>query len=95
MHEDGHYSKKDFIETSQPNVLRAALIGKKGWGLWTDQWSDGIAERSFSKDEILNEFVERGINVPVSMMKEFDDRIDKKRRDLAVKYYEELFGSLK
>lgn len=77
--EDGQYNKGQKIITRHPNVLKSVLIGKKGWGLWKDQWSKGIADSSFTKHEILEEFRIRNIKIPDSMMKEFEDFIWKER----------------
>jgi len=49
------------------------IIGKKGWGLWRNQWIEGIKEGSFTKYEIFQEFEKRKIEIPESLMKEFYD----------------------
>jgi hypothetical protein len=46
--------------------------------LWCDQWGDGIAEGTFLKREIMEEFENKGITIPNSLMKDFDDRIYRK-----------------
>lgn len=79
LHEDGFYKGGKPIITRHPNILKSVLIGKKGWGLWVDQWSEGIVDWSFTKDEILNEFSIRGIEIPDSFLKEFNNLIDKKK----------------
>jgi hypothetical protein len=63
------------------------ITGKKGFGLWRDQWSDGIVECSFSKEEIMNEFSLREIEIPAPLLKEFDDFIWKKK---LIKFEKEL-----
>ncbi len=56
------------------------ITSKKGWGLWVSEWSEGIGDGLFSKDEILNEFKIRKIELPDSYMKELDDSINKRRK---------------
>jgi hypothetical protein len=80
--------EKNWSKTRHPNVLKGVVVGKKSWGLWCDQWSDGIAECSFTQQEILDEFEKKGIEIPDSLMKDFKDRIRKKR----IKYVERLMN---
>ena len=49
----------------------------KGWGLWLNEWSQGISEGSFTKKEILQEFEDRGIKIPSSLFIDFENRIKK------------------
>lgn len=95
LYEDGFYKRGSIpIITRHPNILKSVLIGKKGWGLWLDQWTDGIVECSFTKDDILNEFKTRSIYIPDPFILEFDKLIEKKkikRNDYYLKiieYYE-------
>lgn len=74
-----------------PNILRAVIIGKKGWGLWVEQWSQGIIDWTFTKEEILEEFTSRGIEVPEPLIIEWDKLIERKR----IKRNQEYFDSLK
>ena len=78
LHEDGHYKNKPII-TRHPNILRSVLIGKKGWGLWCNEYSDGIVEWSFTKEEILNEFKIRDIEIPEPFLLEFEKLLHKKK----------------
>ena len=71
--DDGQYSKGNKIVTRHPNIVKAVITGKKGWGLWRKQWTEGIREGSFTKSEILDEFKKRNIEIPDSLMKEFYD----------------------
>jgi len=71
--DDGQYSKGGKIITKHPNIVKAVIIGKKGWGLWRNQWIEGIKEGSFTKYEIFQEFEKRKIEIPESLMKEFYD----------------------
>ena len=80
MFEDGKFSKgKQKIETRHTNILKMVIEGKKGWGLWVNQWSDWISEGSFTKYEILNEFEIRNIIIPDSFRDDFENQIWKKR----------------
>lgn len=85
-YDDGLYSKGKPIITRHPNIVKSVIVGKKGWGLWSDQWSDGIADWSFTKEEILYEFQQKEIIIPESFLKEFEKRIFDKRN----KYYKNL-----
>ena len=77
-------------KTRHPNILKAVICGKKGWGLWLKTWSDGIVEHSFTKEEILNEFKIRNITIPKPLMLELDKLIDKKKRIRNEKYLKYL-----
>lgn len=90
--ENGQYKEGVPIITRHPNILKSVLIGKKGWGLWRDQWTDGIVEWSFTREEILNEFFDKNIEIPESFLKEFDDFIEKKK-EIRNKNYSEFLGS--
>ena len=80
MFEDGQFSKgKQKIETRHTNIVKMVIEGKKGCGLWVNQWSDGISEGSFTKCEILNEFEIRNIIIPDSFREDFENQIWKKR----------------
>lgn len=82
LYEDGRYSKFEVwkgIECSQPNVFEAVIRGKKSWGLWVKEWTDGINEWLFTREEILSEFEKRGIVIPEPLLKDFDNVLEKKR----------------
>jgi hypothetical protein len=74
-YDNGLYRKTGVPVTSQPNVLRHVLMGKRGWGLWCDEWSKGIGEGLFTKFEIYEMFKERGIELPESIEREFNNLI--------------------
>jgi len=79
--DNGVYSKDQIskgIKTKHPNVLKGVIVGKKGWGLWKNEWSDGISEGLFTKREIIDQFTECGIKIPESLMLDFDNTILKK-----------------
>lgn len=87
LHEDGFYKGGKPMITKQPNILKSVLIGKKGIGLWFDQWSDGIVDWSFTKEEILDEFEKRGVEIPESFLIEFDNLIEKKKIKRNINYF--------
>lgn len=78
--EDGFYKNgKNKIVTRHPNILNSVLIGKKGWGLWVDEWSNGIVEWSFTEEEIMDVFHSRNLEIPQSLLREFQNKIDNKK----------------
>lgn len=85
--ENGKYKNGVIPKTKHPNFLSSVMMGKKGWGLWVDQWSDGISECTFTLDEILNEFEIRNIEIPSSLLEDFKNRIEKKKK---IKFEKEL-----
>lgn len=88
--ENGEYNKEEVIVTRHSNILKGVITGKKSWGLWVDQWSDGIVDWTFTKEEILEQFQERNIQIPSSLLKDFENRIEKKREVRNRKYFEIL-----
>lgn len=77
--DNGDY-KNDKIITRHPNIVRGVIIGKKSWGLFLNEWSDGIVEGSFTKKEIIKEFEDNGIIIPDSLLKDFENRIIQKMK---------------
>lgn len=90
--ENGQYGGGKQIYTRHPNIMKSVLIGKKGWGLWRDQWTDGIVEHTFTKEEILKEFLDKGIEIPEPLMKEFDDFVQRKKQKKLEKEIEKLYS---
>ena len=84
------FKKSSLIKTSQPNLLKCVILGKKGWGLWLNQWTDGIADWTFTKEEILNEFIKINLDIPESFMNDFNNRLEKKKILRNQKYLENL-----
>lgn len=74
-YDNGDYQNGKPIITRHPNVVKAVIVGKKSWGLFINEWSDGIIEGSFTKKEILEEFSNRNINIPDSLLLDFENRI--------------------
>lgn len=82
---------KGITPTSRhPNILKSVIIGKKGWGLWLNTWSEGIVDWSFTKEEIFQEFSKRGIEIPEPLLKDFNNRIDHLKRIRNMKYLESI-----
>lgn len=88
--ENGIYNRYSTIPTRHPNILYAAVHGKKCWGLWLDTWSDGIVDWTFTEEEILGEFQKRNIQIPEPLLKDFRNRVNKKKRIRNQKYFEML-----
>jgi len=76
-YENGH---GDWYITRHSNILYHAVRGKKSFGLWVKQWSEGIAECSFTKEDIIQEFTDKNIVIPKGLMKSFDDSIRKEKQ---------------
>lgn len=77
LFENGHM-KLDNLSSCHSNVLKGVIIGKKSWGLFLTEWTNGIVEGSFTEREILNEFTIRGIKIPAPLMIDWDNVIIKK-----------------
>lgn len=90
LYEDGFYKNGKPIITKHPNILKSVLIGKKGWGLWLDQWTDGIVDWSFTKEEIFDEFNKLNIEIPESFIKDFNNTIERKKRKRNINYLNSL-----
>lgn len=75
--EDGYYKNK-IITSRHPNIVKGVIIGKKSWGLWKNEWSDGIVEGSFLKREILHEFEDKNLKIPEPLLEDFENTIYKK-----------------
>jgi hypothetical protein len=88
-YDNGRY--KDGIPPSRhPNILRGVIIGKKGWGLWVDQWTQGIVDWTFTKEELLDEFEGNNIEIPEPLMLEWDKLISKQKSVRAKNYLDKL-----
>jgi hypothetical protein len=88
--ENGEIKRNNIIKTRHPNVVKAVVSGKRSFGLWVDQWSDGIVDWSFTEEEILGEFQKRNIKIPKPLLRDFYNRIDKKKRKRNLEYFEML-----
>lgn len=88
--ENGEYGPGEIPISRHSNILKGVITGKKGWGLWVDQWSDGICDWTFTEEEILGEFQKRNIQIPEPLLKDFRNRINKKKRIRNQNYFEML-----
>jgi hypothetical protein len=88
---DGKVSFKEFengvikihnLSSKHPNILKGVITGKKSWGLWINEWSDGIVEGSFRLKDILEEFGDT--KIPEPLMKDFYNTIQKKFKNRSV-----------
>lgn len=77
-YDNGRFKHKTPI-TRHPNILRGIIIGKKGWGLWCEQWSQGIVDCTFTKEEILSDFNKHNITIPEPLMLEWNKLIERKK----------------
>ena len=62
------------IPTRHPNILYSVIKGKKSWGLFVSEWSEGIGTGLFTKYEFLQIFEEYNIKIPDSLYKDFSNR---------------------
>lgn len=95
LYEDGFYKNGKPIITRHPNVFKSVLIGKKGWGLWVDQWTEGIVDWTFTREEILNEFIKVNVEIPEAFLKDFDNVIKRKSLKRDEKYLNEIKNKLR
>lgn len=75
--ENGEFkgSNVEKLKSRHSNIVRGVIIGKKSWGLWVDQWTDGIVDGSFRRKEILDEFEKLKIKIPEPFLIDFDNTI--------------------
>ena len=76
---NGLFRGLESIPTRHPNILKSVIVGKKSWGLWLNEWSEGIAQWLFTLDEILQQFEDNHIKIPENLLLDFKNRIQKKR----------------
>lgn len=88
---DNGMFKDKIIHTRHPNVVFSVIKGKKSWGLFVNEWSNGIVECSFTLDEIKNEFTKHNILIPDPLWKDLLNTIDRKKKIRNKKYYNYLF----
>jgi len=88
--ENGEIKRNTIVKTRHPNVVKAVICGKRSWGLWLDTWSEGVVDWTFTEQDILGEFEVRGIKIPESLLIDFYNRIDKKKKIRNKKYFEML-----
>ena len=86
-YENGEYKTKT-ISSRQSNVLFCVITAKKSWGLFLNEWTDGIVDCLFTREEILGEFEENGIIIPEPLLKDFENTILRKKKKRNEKYLE-------
>lgn len=80
---NGEYSKDEIlntgINTKHPNILKGVIVGKKSWGLWINEWSNGISEGLFRFQDIIEEFEIYNIVIPEQLLNDFKNKIWNKK----------------
>lgn len=89
-YDNGDYNNQILIESRHPNLLKVIILTKKSWGLWQEQWTDGIVDFCFTKEEILKLFSENNIEIPESFLKDFNNTLERKKEIRNLKYYNKL-----
>ena len=56
--------------------------------MWVQEWTDGIVEWTFTKDEILSQFED--IEIPESFLNDFENVLQRKKMIRNQKYLESL-----
>lgn len=77
--DDGQYNNLQKIESRQNNILHGVITAKKSWGLHVKIWTEGIVDRDFTIEEIVNDFEKNGITIPESLMKGFINEVKKQK----------------
>jgi len=90
LYDDGFYKNGKEIRTRHSNIVKAVINSKKSWGLWLQEWTDGICDFTFTKEELLKEFENNNISIPESFMNDFDNTLEKKKIRRNSIYLEEL-----
>ena len=76
--DNGEYKGIESISTRHPNILKGVIVCKKSWGLHVKMWSEGISEGTFTKQELLQQFIDHKIEIPEPFLLDFDNTIFKK-----------------
>ena len=53
-------------------------------------WSDGIVDWSFTLNEIIQQFIDQNIEIPEPFLKDFVNRIEKKKEERNLNYLKSL-----
>jgi hypothetical protein len=88
QYESGKISNAPYIKCKHSNILETVIRGKKAWGLWCAEYSLGIADGLFKKEEILREFEKRNITIPKSFLKKFENSIHNEK----MKIYDKILN---
>ena len=89
MFEDGQFKNKT-IYSKHPNIVKSVITGKKSWGLWLNQWSDGVVDWTFTEIEIYSIFTKEEIKVPESFWLDFENSVDRKKNKRNSEYLEKI-----
>ena len=89
-YDNGDYQKGEPIPTRHPNIVYSVRMGKKSWGLWLNEWSDGIVDWTFTLDEIIGIFSEHDIKIPNSLWKDFMNVLDRKKHKRNMDYLDSM-----
>jgi hypothetical protein len=77
LYDNGEQKLND-LKSKHSNIVQGVIVGKKSWGLFLNEWTDGIAEGSFSSKEIFQQFDDNNIKIPDSLYADFYNRLNKK-----------------
>ena len=86
---EGRWGQPVYISRHN-EILRGLIIAKKSWGLHVDMWSDGIVDWSFTLNEIIQQFIDQNIEIPEPFLKDFVNRIEKKKEERNLNYLKSL-----
>ena len=77
-YDNGDYKNSPII-TKHPNIVFSVIKGKKSWGLWKNEWIDGIVDWCFTVDEIRSQFTDVNIDIPEPLWKDFEKTLHKSK----------------
>lgn len=90
-YENGEYTKTQLystgIETKHPNLFRVLVMTKKSWGLWKNQWAEGVIEGTFLRSEIISIFEDRHIKIPEPFLNDFLNTVRKGKLKNFMEFY--------
>lgn len=95
LYENGQVKLHNKIYSRHNNILYGVILAKKSWGLFLDQWSDGISDGDFTLEEIVNEFTSNNIEIPESLLNDFKHKIEIKTHNKFKNQYELYIQSRK
>lgn len=77
MFENGQMKIHNLV-SSEPDILKGVIVGKKSWGLHMKMWSDGIGDGEFRMKDILEDFEKQDITIPDPLIRDFENTIRKR-----------------
>lgn len=87
--DNGEFKNKPIV-TRHPNIVEGVIIGKKSWGLFLNEWTDGIVDWTFTLEEIEKVFSDHNIKVPDPLWKDFLNVLERKKRKRNQEYYKSI-----